>query len=694
MSASLVMQNAYTNTSGVITLVVAGGNPYPLLPASSVLGFSVTVNGSGATISTATAANEQVTITLLVAPTAGQTILVSYNAGIGNLTDSNGTPNTLPTTSNFACTNNVGNTLTPFTSAASAALFTYLWASTTHGGQSVLQTSYTSSRIDAVFTGTQIDIQIDFFAAAEVFTYIAIDGVKLTTLPPALHNDTFEWITLTIPGLADASHTVTILFNGNINNGINVVSTAAFRVYGSSPAMSAPTNITSINAVTTAATRSAVRNDFGVYTYRSGSNFQDYANGNASTVGPFTDGCLTFTAQCTDIWLFMVLDGTSKFRLKIDPQNPNCTQQSTVTLPASPGGGQIDWFHLATGLDATTPHVYQIVNVLGASTSTATSIKAFGFAGSTGMVLGSGSPAVTAAIGGMGDSIMQGNVPTTGGGTADLSLAFMYMMARAKGWMWLNCGISGTLVWSGGGTNNMAGRAGQITAMSPAPSFIIMEGVLNDAQQLAGAETSAQFGASYTSCLNTWIAGLPTTPIICMGQIITALTTAESNRAAFKTAQLAAIAGCTTPANVVFQDQAAYGLIQYSDYASDDEHPNASGQSKIYTIVVSDLVTSVPPTPTGLAAGTKTVTYTLTWNTATGATGYDVYKNGSGTPFYTGSAATTTDTVTLGSLNTYTVDAFNIQGNSPKSSPAVSVQAGYATQGGGGSVTNTLDPSA
>ena len=112
MAASLNIQQAYCDTTGTtVTLQINGMATNPLIPASGITGFTVDVNGSPVTINTATATNNYVTLTLNGGAIAsGNTVLVSYVAASGNLTDSAGTPNTMPNITNFAVANNAGAT--------------------------------------------------------------------------------------------------------------------------------------------------------------------------------------------------------------------------------------------------------------------------------------------------------------------------------------------------------------------------------------------------------------------------------------------------------------------------------------------------------------------------------------------------------------------------------------------------------
>jgi uncharacterized repeat protein (TIGR02059 family) len=91
-------------TSILLTFTASGSLISPLLPASGLTGFTATVNGSAATISSATRSSALV-ITLALSSTvkAEDVVTVSYTGG--NVTDSAGTPNTLATLTASAASN-------------------------------------------------------------------------------------------------------------------------------------------------------------------------------------------------------------------------------------------------------------------------------------------------------------------------------------------------------------------------------------------------------------------------------------------------------------------------------------------------------------------------------------------------------------------------------------------------------------
>ncbi|RMB87674.1 chitinase [Streptomyces shenzhenensis] len=90
---------------------------------------------------------------------------------------------------------------------------------------------------------------------------------------------------------------------------------------------------------------------------------------------------------------------------------------------------------------------------------------------------------------------------------------------------------------------------------------------------------------------------------------------------------------------------------------------------------------SVPGTPSGLAvAGTTSSSVSLAWSTVSGATGYNVYRDGTKVTAVTGTSATLTGLAAATSY-TFQVTATNSAGESPKSA---AVTGTTATSGGGG----------
>ncbi|MGW0418814.1 chitinase [Streptomyces sp. NPDC003015] len=94
---------------------------------------------------------------------------------------------------------------------------------------------------------------------------------------------------------------------------------------------------------------------------------------------------------------------------------------------------------------------------------------------------------------------------------------------------------------------------------------------------------------------------------------------------------------------------------------------------------------TVPGAPTGLAvSGTSSSSVSLAWNTVSGATGYNVYRNGTKVTAVTGTSATVTGLAASTSYN-FQVTAVNSAGESAKSG-AVTGTTTTSPGGGGGAV--------
>ncbi|MET7734703.1 glycoside hydrolase family 18 protein [Streptomyces sp. NPDC005402] len=98
-----------------------------------------------------------------------------------------------------------------------------------------------------------------------------------------------------------------------------------------------------------------------------------------------------------------------------------------------------------------------------------------------------------------------------------------------------------------------------------------------------------------------------------------------------------------------------------------------------------DPAPTVPGAPTGLAvSGTSSSSVSLAWNTVSGATGYNVYRNGTKVTAVTGTSATVTGLAASTSYS-FQVTAVNSAGESVKSG-AVTGTTGASTGNGGGAL--------
>lgn len=102
-----------------------------------------------------------------------------------------------------------------------------------------------------------------------------------------------------------------------------------------------------------------------------------------------------------------------------------------------------------------------------------------------------------------------------------------------------------------------------------------------------------------------------------------------------------------------------------------------------------DPAPTVPAAPTGLTAtGTTSSSVSLSWNTVSGATGYNVYRDGTKVTSVTGASATVTGLAASTSYS-FQVTATNAAGESAKSA-AVTATTAASGGGGGGGGTGSL----
>ncbi|WP_432179421.1 chitinase [Streptomyces sp. NBC_00063] len=136
----------------------------------------------------------------------------------------------------------------------------------------------------------------------------------------------------------------------------------------------------------------------------------------------------------------------------------------------------------------------------------------------------------------------------------------------------------------------------------------------------------------------------------------------------------------TTGANTTSVTVYTHGWYGQSAYYADDVSvlgPDGGGGGGGDPVVI-------PAVPAGLAAGTATSSSVdLSWNPVSGATGYNVYRDGSKVASVSGASATVTGLAAATSYS-FQVSATNSAGESAKSA---AVTARTATSGGGGGGT-------
>ncbi|MEU6087774.1 glycoside hydrolase family 18 protein [Streptomyces sp. NPDC047085] len=97
-----------------------------------------------------------------------------------------------------------------------------------------------------------------------------------------------------------------------------------------------------------------------------------------------------------------------------------------------------------------------------------------------------------------------------------------------------------------------------------------------------------------------------------------------------------------------------------------------------------DPTPTVPPAPSGLTVtGTTSSSVSLSWSAVSGATGYNVYRDGTKVTAVTGTSATVTG-LSASTSYSFQVTATNAAGESPKSTAATATTASSGGGGGGG----------
>ncbi|WP_329266793.1 glycoside hydrolase family 18 protein [Streptomyces pseudovenezuelae] len=180
-------------------------------------------------------------------------------------------------------------------------------------------------------------------------------------------------------------------------------------------------------------------------------------------------------------------------------------------------------------------------------------------------------------------------------------------------------------------------------------------------------------GATYT--LSAWVQG-GYAYLGATGTGTTDVSTWTPDSASWKQLTTTFTTGASTTSVTVYTHgwygQAAYFADDVSVYG-----PDGGGGG--------DPAPTVPATPAGLAvSGTTSSSVSLTWNTVSGATGYNVYRNGTKVTAVTGTSATVTG-LTASTSYSFQVAAVNSAGESAKSG-AVTGTTSASTGTGGGAV--------
>lgn len=429
---------------------------------------------------------------------------------------------------------------------------------TTFSGRSGMRQSGANSQIDTIVTGTQLEMQC-YYPNTTTFQ-VSVDGGSYTTIT----NNGGTWAYVTVfTGLSDTAHTVTIRQLSGVSQVFYLDATTAFRVTGSAPAMAYPTGFgTQVDLMETEGLK---------YIIREGNVSNGTSNGYSSPLPPtlttlYQDIVFRFRAKVSGLSIWMLQNG-HVFRYTMD----GVLQGSLVTAAST---NQYGWLTIATGLDATEEHEYEIIaSGKAGSVSTTIYIQGIMFAGGS---LVERRLHTRERVGFYGDSITSAYEQI-----GDSTLGYAWLAGDAMGKAVYNLGLAGTTVKTAAAgtdaTYSGQARAAGLATISPAFSDLVIEYGTNDVSGLDGAITTGQFQTAYLDMLTTIRAGCPDTKIWCM-TILPRTDDASYNRSGFNTALRAAVAAMNDSAIVVLD---AEDWIDVNTDLLDSKHPNALGYIKI-----------------------------------------------------------------------------------------------------------------
>lgn len=421
-----------------------------------------------------------------------------------------------------------------------------------------------------VFTGT--DLAIAYWAGATFPLRVTVDGG--TPFSPTL-DGSFTWSTFNaFTGLTDTPHEVVlqavnhdnIFFETDTHN-------KTFQLTGSSPSVAAPSGYTN-----TAANRLVLATDQASGTPKSvlegmiSPVNQGYACFGASFGGQaFGCGSIRFRAACSLIRVWIYLSSSCRYRLFVD---------GTPVAVATTSDGVLvfGWALLASGLDSTAQHEYEIFFDDYSGLQQVFEVMAVGGAGFDPTVR----PAARPTQGDIGDSLSAAYPSPT-------SQSWPAIVARAQGMACANAGILGSTVSDGSAP--MHSRTSSLTRLGSTMATCFVSGGRNDQ---AGSLSVPQFQTDYTTMLAALVAGSPACRFICLGIIPTKGNSSGGADVAYNGAAVVAVAAvkaATSSANITFLDSVPLAAILTNECynSGDDVHPNALGDSRIASYVLSSM---------------------------------------------------------------------------------------------------------
>lgn len=412
-------------------------------------------------------------------------------------------------------------------------------------------------------TGTEVTVRIAITATGTNYLQANVDGGGFANLTMPGAADTWSDVTV-FTALSDAEHTVIIRHATGTQTNVAYQRTSVISVTGAAPAIAAYDNITNIY--------DAGLMSFGRYASLEGGARHNGTGGYLypeNVLIPYLDSLVRFYSDAAAISIW-ALKNSPKLALMQDG-----VQVGTV----SPGSGNAyDLFTAATGLSGA--HEYEIVNI---KTPTTTEAQI------TQIVLGGGSLQAHSytraqAIVGLGDSKVAGNGGASGG---DSTKAFIYKLARLKGYEPWNAGISGSRVMShtntaNGGDRQWTNAARTDFPLGLEPAYVIIQYGHNDA---ANAVNQTDFEAAYLQMIRGLALACPTAKILC---------TSIFNTTAFSTTirdnyntNISNAVTSLGDADVTYVD--TDGWIDATNDTTDGTHPDPDG----YDLIVTQLAALV-----------------------------------------------------------------------------------------------------
>lgn len=412
------------------------------------------------------------------------------------------------------------------------------------------------------FKATGTDLTIRMFSQNGTVTFKAsIDGGAFADITPP---SAATWGSQTVfTGLSDAQHTVRIRHKTGSSAGLFADPTSFISLTGATPALALPTNFAAVYPA-----------QYGRLIKYGDCRPSDPGTGNQYRSNVLAhDSSIRFKAQCSAIHV-SAIRAAQGYRLYVDG-----ARHAGGRIVAS-SAFDYEWIELATGLDDTAIHEYEIVHVTGSVVSGSASIQAIGLGGTGLLAEMPVTPRGKMLV--IGDSKSVGLNPSS---LIDTGLSYGRKLAVSKGYAVYNIAASGhVLISINTSTSTQQGDPKYYLSQGPFDIICLMVGH-ND---VGGSVTAAAFEAGYTQLLNMLKGAAPV--ILCIQDVPSTAAGLAAARAGYKTAVQNAIAaaGCGT-----FVDtDSLWGTggsaptnTQINNNTNDGTHPNDVGYDALVTML-------------------------------------------------------------------------------------------------------------